>query len=228
VTVLIQLISIFCSFSAEVDGALIIQTPISQELDLPHANDNPDQPNHQQKACDPGPSNHRRIQSAQSSSFRSALMSRDNMLVNVDEEKEEYDQDSPVVPGMKRPASEEHRGISVPVSDPKRPVSEYDKFERWPWSNAKRLSISVQPFPLPSPGSPTFRSYLEDRPINTQQRNLVSSSIFRFKDRRRSMPLPSAAMATFLPWRGYAKRPSSEPELPSQSSSQSQTSSPSS
>ena len=37
-------------------------------------------------------------------------------------------------------------------------------------------------------------------------------------DRRSSMPLPSAVIASLLPWRG-SRRPSSEPELPSQSSS---------
>jgi hypothetical protein len=36
-------------------------------------------------------------------------------------------------------------------------------------------------------------------------------------DKRSSMPLPSAVIASLLPWRG-SKRPSSEPELPSQSS----------
>ena len=36
-------------------------------------------------------------------------------------------------------------------------------------------------------------------------------------DRRSSMPLPSAVIASLLPWRG-SRRPSSEPELPSQSS----------
>jgi len=37
------------------------------------------------------------------------------------------------------------------------------------------------------------------------------------RDKRSSMPLPSAVIASLLPWRG-SKRPSSEPELPSQSS----------
>ena len=36
-------------------------------------------------------------------------------------------------------------------------------------------------------------------------------------DKRSSMPLPSAVIASLLPWRG-SRRPSSEPELPSQSS----------
>lgn len=36
-------------------------------------------------------------------------------------------------------------------------------------------------------------------------------------EKRSSMPLPSAVIASLLPWRG-SKRPSSEPELPSQSS----------
>lgn len=49
------------------------------------------------------------------------------------------------------------------------------------------------------------------------------SSLFRShsngatQDKRSSMPLPSAVIASLLPWRG-SKRPSSEPELPSQSS----------
>lgn len=37
------------------------------------------------------------------------------------------------------------------------------------------------------------------------------------RDKRSSMPLPSAVIASLLPWRG-SRRPSSEPELPSQSS----------
>ena len=49
------------------------------------------------------------------------------------------------------------------------------------------------------------------------------SSLFRSHnnnnsyEKRSSMPLPSAVIASLLPWRG-SKRPSSEPELPSQSS----------
>ena len=44
------------------------------------------------------------------------------------------------------------------------------------------------------------------------------SLLFRsHSDKRSSMPLPSAVIASLLPWRG-SRRPSSEPELPSQSS----------
>lgn len=44
-----------------------------------------------------------------------------------------------------------------------------------------------------------------------------SNSSSNSHDKRSSMPLPSAVIASLLPWRG-SKRPSSEPELPSQSS----------
>ena len=53
--------------------------------------------------------------------------------------------------------------------------------------------------------------------------SFVGRKSFLFKtsnsshDRRSSMPLPSAMIASLLPWRG-SRRPSSEPELPSQSS----------
>lgn len=94
-----------------------------------------------------------------------------------------------------------------------------------------RAEGQVPPSPAPSvvPEMPTFpqarRSTLSlDRHGSIGSLVARKSSLFKghnnnsSQDRRRSsMPLPSAVIASLLPWRG-SRRPSSEPELPSQSS----------
>jgi len=88
----------------------------------------------------------------------------------------------------------------------------------------------VPPSPAPSdvPDMPVFLPP-RNSTLSLERHGSISSFMARksslFKshnrssshDKRSSMPLPSAVIASLLPWRG-SRRPSSEPELPSQSS----------
>jgi len=204
---------------AEVDGSFSLSSSVDtgSHPACPSSH-NSDQLNHLQSTSEAATSKQRRTQSMQPPSVVSTLASGDSMFVNLDEDRED-EQDSPVVPGISRPLSDDHRTMPFPQNEQKRPASDYDKFDRWPWSGAKRMSVSVKPYPPPSPALsfvPALGSFPEDHSDIQRQRSVASSSVFRFKDKRRSMPLPSAAIATLLPWRGDARRPSSEPELPSQ------------
>lgn len=88
----------------------------------------------------------------------------------------------------------------------------------------------VPPSPAPSevPEMPIFPNGMKSS-ISLERHGSIGSTVARksslFKshrgnnsnNKRSSMPLPSAVIASLLPWRG-SRRPSSEPELPSQSS----------
>jgi len=86
----------------------------------------------------------------------------------------------------------------------------------------------VPPSPAPSdvPDMPVFQP-TKNSTLSLERHGSIGSFVARksslFKshnrshDKRSSMPLPSAVIASLLPWRG-SRRPSSEPELPSQSS----------
>ena len=86
---------------------------------------------------------------------------------------------------------------------------------------------NVPPSPAPSdvPEMPVFVP-ARNSSVPPEKHGGISSLVGRksllFKshsshDKRSSMPLPSAVIASLLPWRG-SRRPSSEPDLPSQSS----------
>jgi hypothetical protein len=91
----------------------------------------------------------------------------------------------------------------------------------------------VPPSPAPSevPEMPVF-SPAKKSNLSLERHGSIGSLVARknalFKshssnsshNKRSSMPLPSAVIASLLPWRG-SRRPSSEPELPSQSSRES-------
>lgn len=166
-----------------------------------------------------------------------------SISVNVTAENEEDEHASSMsyLPDMTSPSTDSVNGdgtantdsaVSVIASeDTEEHQDEHNGVDQ-PESGTRREEPLSQEPPSPAP------SDVPDMPVFPPARNstvaperhgsigsLVArkSSFFRSNsnnsshEKRSSMPLPSAVIASLLPWRG-SKRPSSEPELPSQSS----------
>ena len=121
--------------------------------------------------------------------------------------------------------------VSIIASDDSEEPQYAERHDEYESGAGQGSSVGQEP-PSPAP------SDVPEMPVFPQARNstlslerhgsigsLVArkSSLFKShgsnhsNDKRSSMPLPSAVIASLLPWRS-SKRPSSEPELPSQSS----------
>lgn len=164
-----------------------------------------------------------------------------SMNITVENQEHEHASASSYLPDMTSPSSSSVNGDGTentdsPVSiiaseDSEEHQDNHDRNDE-PESEIGHGEPVIQEPPSPAP------SDVPDMPVFPQTRNstipperhgtigsLVArkNSFFRShssnnsNEKRSSMPLPSAVIASLLPWRG-SKRPSSEPELPSQSS----------
>lgn len=161
--------------------------------------------------------------------------------VTVEIPEHDHESASSYLPDMNTPSSSPTNGdgtehtdsaVSIIASEYSEEPQESQEIHAEPGNGTGHgLSVGQEP-PSPAP------SEVPEMPVFPQARNSTLSlerhgaigsfvarknSLFRSHssnnshEKRSSMPLPSAVIASLLPWRG-SKRPSSEPELPSQSS----------
>ena len=162
---------------------------------------------------------------------------------NVTAEDPEHEQSltSSYLPDMTTPSSGSFNDDGTENTDP--PVSiiasedseepnnghgRHDELESGTAEGRGQIQIPPSPAPSEVPEMPVFPPAKKPTLLLERHGSIGSlvarkSSLFKSHssnsshDKRSSMPLPSAVIASLLPWRG-SRRPSSEPELPSQSS----------
>ncbi|KAF9779284.1 hypothetical protein BJ322DRAFT_1113624 [Thelephora terrestris] len=161
-----------------------------------------------------------------------------SMNVTVEIPDHDHASSSSYLPDMNTPSSSPTNGdgtehtdspVSIIASEYSQDQQEIQVGHEEPGSGTGHRGLEP-PSPAPSdvPEMPVFPQ-ARNSTLSLERHGTIGSfvarknSLFRShssnhsQEKRSSMPLPSAVIASLLPWRG-SKRPSSEPELPSQSS----------